>query len=151
MLALTHHFIVMYCAHKVGLTRFDEYAILGDDIVIAHEAVAEVYLQVMTELGVEINSHKSLQSNIGVFEYAKRLVGPEGEYTGAGPKGILNAVRKNGYKHIPSLVVDIAGKGRVITDVMIQDLLASIPKLFGLRRKTEVLLHNTLVSPLGVF
>jgi len=52
--------------------------ILGDDIVIYDTKVAQSYLAIMTELGVEISSTKTLSSHIGVFEFAKRLVGPEG-------------------------------------------------------------------------
>jgi len=63
MLAFTHHFIVQYAAWRVGYkTWFTDYAVLGDDIVIARDnLVASMYYQIMTgELGVEINKSKSL-------------------------------------------------------------------------------------------
>jgi len=86
MLALTHHFIVQFCAYKAGRVRrvyldngatrpgwFTKYAILGDDIVIADKEVAEMYLSVMSTLGVGIGLHKSLISGKGVaLEFAKR-------------------------------------------------------------------------------
>jgi len=49
MLALSHHIIVQVAAIRVGKHRFSAYALLGDDIVIADEAVAESYLALMTE------------------------------------------------------------------------------------------------------
>lgn len=46
MLALTHHFVVGWAAFRVGYKwgSFKEYAVLGDDIVIAEGRVAEQYL-----------------------------------------------------------------------------------------------------------
>jgi len=49
MLALTHHIIVQVAANRVGKTRFSAYALLGDDIVIADEAVAISYHHLMTQ------------------------------------------------------------------------------------------------------
>jgi len=83
--------------------------LLGDDIVIADEAVANSYLAVMTDLGVEINLSKSLESRKGVFEFAKRLVSPEAEYSPIGPKAALQVLRT--YNAIPGLIIDYIGKG----------------------------------------
>lgn len=73
MLAVTHHFIVALAASRVGLKMgsFWDYAVLGDDIVIANKQVAESYLKVMAELGVDIGLHKSLISRKGRSEFAK--------------------------------------------------------------------------------
>jgi len=49
MLALTHHVIVQVAANRVGMIRFSGYALLGDDIVIANEAVARSYHALMTQ------------------------------------------------------------------------------------------------------
>jgi len=71
MLAITHHVIVRIAASKAGLNNFKDYAILGDDIVIANDAVAENYLRLMKTLGVGINLSKSVQSK-DFAEFAKR-------------------------------------------------------------------------------
>lgn len=76
MLNLTHHLIVQWAYqrsldYKLG-TLFDGYAVLGDDIVIASDSVASHYLDIMKELGVEINLSKSLLSRNGSCEFAKR-------------------------------------------------------------------------------
>lgn len=75
MLALTHHFIVQIAARRVGYDEwFENYALLGDDIVIADQRVAKVYYALMTDyLGVSINLSKSLLSNNGTLEFAKRF------------------------------------------------------------------------------
>jgi hypothetical protein len=74
LLALTHHALVQYAANEVYHHSgwFLDYAILGDDVVIADRAVARKYLVIMREIGVEISLAKSLVSNTGSLEFAKR-------------------------------------------------------------------------------
>jgi len=98
MLALTHHTIVQLAALRAGLTtKFTEYAVLGDDIVIASEPVAKEYLQIMSDLGVSINLNKSVISN-RFAEFAKRWVGPQGlDITPIGPGLTLRFVRDDFY------------------------------------------------------
>lgn len=77
MLALTHHWIVQYCASKVGndvnKAWYEGYEILGDDLVIFDPQVADKYLELMSSLGCEINMNKSIVSKSRpVFEFAKR-------------------------------------------------------------------------------
>lgn len=79
MLALTHHFLVQFCAWNAGVITtdkkewFQDYAILGDDIVIANKQVALRYIRVMKVIGVGLGLHKSLISTRGIaLEFAKR-------------------------------------------------------------------------------
>jgi hypothetical protein len=74
MLALTHHVIVQVAALRSGhIGWFEDYAVLGDDVVIANKQIADSYLVLMKLLGVEINLSKSLVSSDGVCEFAKKL------------------------------------------------------------------------------
>lgn len=75
MLALTHHFIVMWSAYRVGKLYFKDYAILGDDIVIADKSVAMEYQRVLNELGVKCGLAKSVIAENGRFvvEFAKKF------------------------------------------------------------------------------
>lgn len=52
---------------------FEDYAVLGDDIVIANGKVAREYVSIMSELGVGIGLAKSLISRKGGLEFAKRF------------------------------------------------------------------------------
>jgi hypothetical protein len=70
MLALTHHVLVRFAAQKVGLCNFSSYSILGDDIVIADDAVSQEYLHLINSLGVDVNLSKSVISN-RFTEFAK--------------------------------------------------------------------------------
>lgn len=98
MLALTHHFVVQLAALRAGWVGwFPYYALLGDDIVIADRAVAEHYLAIMRGLGVSISLHKSIVSESGLLEFAKRWYsGTRGELSALGP-GLLLACVKNIY------------------------------------------------------
>jgi len=77
MLALTHHYIVHAAAWQSGLIPYgklyDNYAILGDDLVIGDRLVKDCYLTIVDALGVECGLHKSVLSTRGVgIEFAKR-------------------------------------------------------------------------------
>lgn len=53
--------------------RFYDYAILGDDLVIADSEVAKEYLRIMEDCEVSISKEKSLISSTGACEFAKRF------------------------------------------------------------------------------
>lgn len=74
MLALTHHAIVQFAAYRTGWRSwFPDYAVLGDDVVIANNAVASQYVFIMKEIGVNIGFHKSIVSSNLSLEFAKRF------------------------------------------------------------------------------
>lgn len=53
LFALSHHFVVWYCADKVYPgKKFSKYALLDNDIVIGDAAVADVYKDLINHLGV---------------------------------------------------------------------------------------------------
>jgi len=88
MLALTHHAIVQWAALRAGVITlggkwFLDYAVLGDDIVIANGRVAKQYEFLMDALGVSIGLHKSLISVRGLaLEFAKRFLTKVGDASG---------------------------------------------------------------------
>jgi hypothetical protein len=137
MLALTHHVIVQIAAMRVGKLSFSSYALLGDDIVIADEAVAKSYHMIMTEiLGVEINLSKSLVSNDS-FEFAKRLVTMDGEVSAVGAKNLLVGLKSKW--GLSSIILDLFNKGLVLTEPELKHMYSAIPTLghrpsFGLDR-----------------
>jgi hypothetical protein len=74
MFALTHHLVVQFCYFKVynRIRWFNDYALLGDDIVIWDKPVAIYYQQFMNDIGVEINLTKSYIGLTNSGEFAKR-------------------------------------------------------------------------------
>jgi hypothetical protein len=77
MLALTHHLLLQRCAMLAGATYpgkwYENYEILGDDIVIFDPLVAQQYLITCHQIGMEINVKKSVVAyNSDIVEFAKR-------------------------------------------------------------------------------
>jgi hypothetical protein len=82
--SLTHHALIQFCAHSVGLNDFKSYAVLGDDVVIWNTKVATYYKELLGEIGVTINQSKSLigDSTHNRVEFAKRILLDGVEVTG---------------------------------------------------------------------
>lgn len=75
LFSLSHHFVVWIAAKRAypaRTTPFWDYALLGDDIVIADERVAHAYREILSQLGVSISLPKSILSTNGTCEFAKR-------------------------------------------------------------------------------
>jgi hypothetical protein len=59
-LAMYHHLLIEYCAWAEGLVLpFLEYAVLGDDVAIWNEKVANRYRSITESLGIQISESKS--------------------------------------------------------------------------------------------
>jgi len=69
---LCHHFIVYVAARRANLLHWDNYRLLGDDIVIGNDEVAYQYKKLLIEIGVEYSPHKTITSK-HLFEFAKRV------------------------------------------------------------------------------
>jgi len=69
---LCHHTMVQWAALKCNhKSRFRDYVMLGDDIVIANGEVASAYLDLISSFGVKVNRTKSVHAKGGA-EFAKR-------------------------------------------------------------------------------
>jgi len=55
-LATTHHWLVQYAAWRIGQFPFTDYLILGDDVTIAGQPVADSYQEVCKAFSVPINN-----------------------------------------------------------------------------------------------
>jgi hypothetical protein len=84
--------MVQAAAKNAGVEDFKDYAVLGDDIVIAHDDVAKEYLSICKVLGVEVNLSKSLISS-KLIEFAKKLKTPNTEISPIGAGLILESMR----------------------------------------------------------
>lgn len=74
LFTLSHYYLVWWCAEQVYPSkRFTRYAILGDDICIADSKVAKVYRDALETLKVQVSLPKSLVSEIGCAEFAKKF------------------------------------------------------------------------------
>jgi hypothetical protein len=149
MLAITHHIIVQIAARRTGLTSwFSDYAVLGDDIVIADEAVARSYLTIMGDLGVEINLHKSLVSKIGYAEFAKRLISSSQEVTPVGPSTLSHASRD--IRNYIMVLRDLVGKGIAVSHEFLEQLFSEQPDGLISRKKVK-LFQSAAFEAIGPF
>lgn len=77
LFALSHHYVVWMAASNVypqATKPFTRYALLGDDIVIADKKVATESRSLLDRMGVAISDAKSLVSDNGSLEFAKRFL-----------------------------------------------------------------------------
>jgi len=126
MLAVTHHAIVQWAAHRAGSVGwFEYYAILGDDVVIGNDKVAEEYLRIMRALGVEISLAKTLRGNDRSMEFAKRFF-LRGE--DVSPLSTLEYLAGRG--NVSALVTFVA-KARRLCEVRLADVVKAVG--FGYR------------------
>ncbi|AVA17451.1 RNA-dependent RNA polymerase [Gigaspora margarita mitovirus 3] len=76
-LDMLHHLIVQYSAFEAGYDTlnktFDNYRILGDDVVIGDVRVAKTYLNFMRTWNIPISENKSLVSSKGVFQFLSEV------------------------------------------------------------------------------
>jgi len=151
ILALCHHVVVQLAAQHAGWTTwFPYYAVLGDDLVIADRLVADHYLSIMRTLGVPINMHKSLVSETGFLEFAKRwLSGTRGEMSAIGP-GLLLAVLRNVYL-FPVLVLQLFQRDWIQFPKQLENAIAILAKV---RRNIDPalvsLMFATIIGPSGL-
>lgn len=78
MLAMTHHAIIQFCYYKAygnkAIGWFENYGVLGDDVVIADGRVAEEYRRLLQVIGVKAGLAKSIiAKGRFVVEFAKKF------------------------------------------------------------------------------
>nr|QIR30227.1 RNA-dependent RNA polymerase [Plasmopara viticola lesion associated mitovirus 3] len=90
---LSHHLVVQWCGFVKGFYPFTDYIILGDDIVIHNDIVAEYYKKVMDRLGVDLSEAKTHVS-LNTYEFAKRWLDPirNVEFSGIPINGIVSNI-----------------------------------------------------------
>ena len=71
--AIAHHFLVFLACNMARRSWLRcPYMLLGDDIVIANDAVAEAYKMILRDCGIPFNPSKTHVSESG-YEFAKKI------------------------------------------------------------------------------
>jgi hypothetical protein len=127
--AICHHLVVAYAAKLNNIKNFKQYILLGDDIVIYNNAVAESYKMIMQRLGVDTSPHKTHTSKT-TYEFAKRWFQEGQEITGIQLRGLLDSMNK--YHLLYQMIYTLYSRGqhsmRAVTKV---DLILSLYKRMG--------------------
>jgi hypothetical protein len=140
MLAVTHHIIVRAAALSLKIFNYDRYLVLGDDIVIADQNVAEAYLRIMDLLGVSINLSKSIISS-EILEFAKCWRNSSYDISPIGSGLIVQAIRERG--SFITLVTEVWER-QILSWPSMLATIASAPKALGLKIHFAVV-HQHLV------
>lgn len=98
MLALTHHMLVQWAAECAGVLEggnfFEDYEVIGDDLVIHNHAVYLKYLENAKRLDYGISEAKSLPSPIvGAVEMAKKVMLGDVSVSSVALKQLLSSLR----------------------------------------------------------
>lgn len=128
-MALQHHSIVHYAAIRKGVNPKGKYVLLGDDIVIADDQIAEEYRTVMeSELRVPISSMKTHKSK-DICEFAKRWYFRGSEIT-AFP---LHSLSKNmgRYFTLQNSIEDAKSKGYSLSEESEQEVMIKLIQITG--------------------
>lgn len=72
MFALSHHIIIRYSAYLNWYNELSDYAILGDDVVIADSIVPSTYQEINEDLGVKVYESKT-HKDFHLIVFANRI------------------------------------------------------------------------------
>nr|WKR37717.1 putative RNA-dependent RNA polymerase [Leptosphaeria biglobosa mitovirus 1] len=142
---LTHHLVVHWAAKLCGLDHFNQYIILGDDIVIKNNKVANKYITIMTRLGVDISQPKTHISK-DTYEFAKRWIQKGREISGLSLKGILNNFKN---KHVVYMNIFNYYLRRPHLDIDLLNLIGDLYK--GIKVSNRVKSKSTIIKLLYDF
>lgn len=127
-MALTHHYLVRMAAVRAGIPHFRDYALLGDDLVIANAAVATEYRALLLTLDMPVSEAKTHVSD-DTYEFAKRWVHKGSEITGFGVSG-LRAVWKK-YSLLHNYLLTQQHHGWCLPTSKHPDLVSTIYRIYG--------------------
>jgi hypothetical protein len=120
---LAHHFILFHSCKRLNIEyKTAPYIMLGDDIVIGRDDLAEEYTRLITSLGVEISKDKSHVSK-HFFEFAKRYAFKGEEVTHFPVSALREGMSR--YYNLIDLFIEAENKGWVFK-LDIPDLIASM-------------------------
>jgi len=143
-MALSHHVLVQL-SYKVtyppSTSWFQDYALLGDDLVIRDKRVAKTYKELIASLGMPYSPSKSFEGE-GVAEFAKSLF-LKGEDLKPFPLPLLQFRKNTLYTDAQSLVKELSTRGLSID---ISHFLALYPRRYRKTLTIAVLLPSSVKS-----
>jgi len=146
-MALCHHVLVQLsykAAYPESSNVFEEYALLGDDLVIRDRRVAESYKELIGVLGMPFSPSKSFEA-VGVAEFAKSLF-RHGEDLKPFPLALLQYRKNTMCTDAQALLKELSFRGYSID---ISDLLRLYPKRWRLLITSAVLLPSSVKACLA--
>lgn len=134
VMALTHHIIVQVAAQRCNLSGsklrpvFTAYSLLGDDLVIAHDAVANAYKSLIKALGMPYSEPKTHVSKT-TFEFAKRWFHNGSEITGFSIAGLFSVWKS--YPLLSNYLSTQANHGWILPEDRHPNLILALVKVLS--------------------
>jgi len=152
--AITHHALVQFSAYLEGIKHFQDYMLIGDDIVINHPKVAGKYRELLIALDVPISLDKSIvpigNNESPSCEIAKRLF-YKGEEISPIPPDIIKSASSN-YLLVTQMIKVMYQRG-FFTKLIDEDLCSVVtrealvnPYPTKIRASVVALLSNPLIG-----
>nr|QXP49782.1 RNA-dependent RNA polymerase [araluen mito-like virus] len=130
IMALSHHYIVRLAAIRAGYeSDFDNYCILGDDIVIANDHVASEYRTLLSTLDMPLSEQKT-HSSEQFFEFAKRYFYRGLEISPFQVSSVQNVVKR--YYLLQNFLSNHEKKGWVLNRGRKESFLIGVQGIFGI-------------------
>lgn len=148
--ALSHHYVLFEQCEKLGIPWSSApYCLVGDDLIIGHDLLAQNYMERMRSMGVELSPQKTHISPI-MFEFAKRWWCKGQEITGFPIDSVLENLNK--YTLLVGNLLNERKKGYKVDNGLTEaiDTLYShfeMPSRFrkGIRSKVGLVEHSILM------
>jgi hypothetical protein len=118
----------------VGIPHFRDYALLGDDLVIANAAVATEYRALLSVLDMPVSEEKTHVS-VDTYEFAKRWVHKGDEITGFSVSGLRSVWKK--YSLLHNYLQTQQHHGWCLPTSKHPDLVSTIYKIYGRSQHSE--------------
>jgi hypothetical protein len=137
-LAIGQHGLIRLAAQNLGISAKDRYVVLGDDVVISHDALHKEYRRLLKAYDIPISEHKSISSP-NLAEFAGFVITKRGYFKGTKLKRTINNPKLN----LDMMLSYCRTQGRIPPQFKrVRDL---IPLVYGLRE------HGGLgLNPLGL-
>lgn len=119
--ALTHHYLVYHCCRELGIDwKSYKYCLLGDDIVLTDSRVGDLYIDLISSLGVEVSPLKTHRSR-NFFEFAKRYfnLGKDSKSFMEFTPFPVSALKESGRRSylLTQLLLECQNKGWCVTSI----------------------------------
>jgi len=134
IMALQHHIIINHAALLAGKTAKGKYVLLGDDVVIADDQIAEKYKQLLSDLDVPISMIKTHISK-EICEFAKRWYFRGSEITAFPLHSMKNNLKR--YYLLQNTIEDSRKKGYILSEKFERGCMIKLIQLTGKKQQAS--------------
>jgi len=117
-LAVIHHYLIFLSAHRVKVNNFNDYLVLGDDVVIGNKQVADSYVKVCSDYGVLIGLPKSFTSNARFFQFASQDILDKTNISPISLREVMSITQREKFSNFSSGLTALGGKTEFVNRML---------------------------------